>query len=102
MHAHLRIDTAPNGVRTITLDRPDRLNAVNPALAASLPAAIDEAAHDDAVRVVVLTGAGRGFCAGLGLREPAMLGDRSLADRLDPPYKSGASGTATRTEPGPP
>jgi 2-(1,2-epoxy-1,2-dihydrophenyl)acetyl-CoA isomerase len=84
MHAHLLVDTTPNGVRTITLDRPDRLNAVNPALAASLPAALDEAARDDAVRAVVLTGAGRGFCAGLDLRDPAMLGDRSLADRLDP------------------
>jgi len=84
MPSHLVVETTPAGVRTIMLDRPDRLNAVNPALAAALPAALDAAAADDAVRVVVVTGAGRGFCAGLDLREPAMLGDRSLAERLDP------------------
>jgi len=79
----LRVATTDDGVRTITLDRPERLNAVNPALAAELPRALDEAARDDAVRVVVLTGAGRGFCAGLDLAEPAMLGDGSRAERLD-------------------
>jgi 2-(1,2-epoxy-1,2-dihydrophenyl)acetyl-CoA isomerase len=84
LHPHLLVETTPNGVRTITLDRPERLNAVNPALAAALPAAIDEAAADDEVRVVVLTGAGRAFCAGLDLVEPAMLGERSVVERLDP------------------
>lgn len=79
----LLVDTTPEGVRTITLDRPERLNAVNPALAAELPAALDDAARDDAARVVVLTGAGRGFCAGLDLADPAMLGDGSRAERLD-------------------
>jgi 2-(1,2-epoxy-1,2-dihydrophenyl)acetyl-CoA isomerase len=71
------------GVRTITLDRPEKLNAVNPKLAAELPLVLREAAHDDAVRVVVITGAGRGFCAGLDLGEPAMPG-ASRAERLDP------------------
>ena len=84
MPSPLLVDTTPNGVRTITLDRPERLNAVNAALATALPAALDEAAADDAVRVVVLTGAGRAFCAGLDLVEPAMLGERSTAERLDP------------------
>ena len=60
---HLQIDTSPAGVRTITLDRPERLNAVNPALATTFPQAMREAAHEDAVRVVVITGAGRAFCA---------------------------------------
>ncbi len=84
MYDHLLIDTTSAGVRTIALNRPERLNAVNPRLAAELPAALDEAARDDAARVVVVTGAGRGFCAGLDLADPAMLGDRSLAERLDP------------------
>jgi 2-(1,2-epoxy-1,2-dihydrophenyl)acetyl-CoA isomerase len=82
LHA-LLVTTTDDGVRAVTLNRPERLNAVNPALAAELPAALDEAARDDAVRAVVLTGAGRGFCAGLDLAEPAMLGDGSRAERLD-------------------
>lgn len=80
----LRIETSSGGVRTITLDRPDRLNAVDPALAAALPVAIDAAASDDAVRVVVITGAGRGFCSGLDLSEPPRLPDRTRVERLDP------------------
>jgi 2-(1,2-epoxy-1,2-dihydrophenyl)acetyl-CoA isomerase len=73
----LLVTTTDDGVRAVTLNRPERLNAVNPALAAELPAALDEAARDDAVRAVVLTG------AGLDLAEPAMLGDGSRAERLD-------------------
>ena len=83
-YAHLQVATTPEGVRTITLDRPERLNAVNPALADALPRAVDDAAADDAVRVVVITGAGRGFCAGLDLAEPAALDAGSRAGRLEP------------------
>ena len=82
-HAHLRLDTTTDGVRTITLDRPDKLNAVNGALASSLPAALEEAGADDAIRVVVITGAGRGFCAGLDLSEPPVLPSSSRSERLD-------------------
>jgi 2-(1,2-epoxy-1,2-dihydrophenyl)acetyl-CoA isomerase len=83
-YAHLLIDTTANGVRTITLDRPDKLNAVNGALAASLSSALADAAADDAARVVVITGAGRGFCAGLDLSEPPALPSSTRAERLDP------------------
>ncbi len=84
--AHLLIDTTPRGVRTITLNRPDRLNAVNPLLSEELPQAIAAATADDAVRVVVITGSGRGFCAGLDLSEPVPLDAGSRARRLDPYY----------------
>jgi 2-(1,2-epoxy-1,2-dihydrophenyl)acetyl-CoA isomerase len=83
VYAHLLVTTTPAGVRTITLNRPERLNAVNPVLAREFPAALQEAAADDTVRVVVITGAGRGFCAGLDLADPALPGD-DRTGRLDP------------------
>lgn len=83
-YKHLIVDTSPAGVRTITLDRPDRLNAVNDALAFSVGDALADAASADAVRVVVITGAGRAFCAGLDLTEPPELPHATRADRLDP------------------
>ena len=51
-------------VATLTLDRPQRLNAIVPALVADLEAALDRAETDAAVRVLRLRGAGRAFCAG--------------------------------------
>jgi enoyl-CoA hydratase/carnithine racemase len=54
-------------VLTITLDRPDRLNAWTPTMGRELIAALDQADANDDVRVIVVTGAGRGFCAGADL-----------------------------------
>jgi enoyl-CoA hydratase/carnithine racemase len=59
------------GVMQITLNRPERLNAMNYDLVAGLYDALDAAAADPDCRVIVLTGAGRGFCAGLDLTEGA-------------------------------
>jgi enoyl-CoA hydratase/carnithine racemase len=53
-----------DGIATITLNRPDRLNAWTTTLARRYYALLDEAAASDDVRVIILTGAGRGFCAG--------------------------------------
>jgi 2-(1,2-epoxy-1,2-dihydrophenyl)acetyl-CoA isomerase len=61
--------TRGDGVTAITLDRPDVLNSLNGVMALELQAALAEAATDDATRAVVLTGAGRGFCAGQDLAE---------------------------------
>jgi enoyl-CoA hydratase len=55
------------GVTRITLNRPDKLNAMTSELVQRLHDALDEVSVDPACRVVVLTGAGRGFCAGLDL-----------------------------------
>ena len=54
-------------VLTITLNRPERLNAWTPTMAEELIAAFDRSDADDEVRVVIVTGAGRGFCAGADL-----------------------------------
>src|SRR4051812_8390179 len=54
-------------VLTITLDRPDRLNAFTATMGRELIAAFDAADADDDVRAVIVTGAGRGFCAGADL-----------------------------------
>ncbi|WP_027460103.1 enoyl-CoA hydratase-related protein [Deinococcus murrayi] len=59
------------GVRTLTLNRPDKLNAANDALLLTLTAELQAAGQDPAVRVVVVTGAGRGFCAGQDLGDVA-------------------------------
>jgi enoyl-CoA hydratase/carnithine racemase len=56
-----------DGVMTVTLNRPEKLNAFTPDMRDGLIAAFDRADADDAVRVVIVTGAGRGFCAGADL-----------------------------------
>jgi enoyl-CoA hydratase/carnithine racemase len=56
-----------DGVATVTLDRPERLNAYTPQMHHELVDAIDRADADDDVRAVIFTGRGRGFCAGADL-----------------------------------
>src|SRR5207237_1797576 len=75
------------GYRQITLNRPERLNALTVEMAAALNAALDEAAADEDCRALLLTGAGRGFCAGQDLTaivdaKPADLGH--LLDHYHP------------------
>ncbi|MDH3682503.1 MAG: enoyl-CoA hydratase/isomerase family protein [Acidimicrobiia bacterium] len=53
-----------DGVATLTLNRPEKLNALTPAMFAELRAHVDDLAGDEAIGCVVLTGAGRSFCAG--------------------------------------
>jgi len=65
------VDDIGDGITTVELNRPDRLNAMNYDLVQGLHDVFDELAADHACRVIVLTGAGRGFCAGLDLSEGA-------------------------------
>src|SRR5574341_1056151 len=58
-------------VATITLNRPDRLNAISGPMLMSFSQSMRDADADNAVRVIIITGAGRGFCAGLDLKDLA-------------------------------
>jgi 2-(1,2-epoxy-1,2-dihydrophenyl)acetyl-CoA isomerase len=57
------------GLQTITLNRPDKLNAFNPEMHKALRAALDQALDERSIRALLLTGAGRGFCSGQDLSE---------------------------------
>jgi enoyl-CoA hydratase len=86
--ATVTLERAGDAVSVLRLDRPDRLNAISFDLVADLHDALDEVARDESCKVVVLTGAGRGFCAGLDLRDfgkPPEAGEH-------PHYPAGATG----------
>jgi len=72
-----------DGVATITLNRPDRLNALTTGMTKELLAALKTCARDNAIRCVVVTGAGRGFSAGQDLAEFGQVsGKISVGDHL--------------------
>ena len=75
----LRYDVADH-ILTLTLDRPDQLNAFTVEMAGELIDAFNRASDDDAVRAIVITGAGKGFCAGADLKKHST-GERSEAER---------------------
>jgi enoyl-CoA hydratase/carnithine racemase len=70
------------GVRTITLNRPERLNAMNRQLIDDVAASFDDANHDPATKVMIFTGAGRAFCAGDDRREHVHPSDEAEARDL--------------------
>lgn len=76
------IDTE-GSIRLLTLNRPEKLNAINDALSHALKSAIKEAASDDNVSVILLTGAGRAFSAGADLKEAASNGRRPQREALN-------------------
>src|SRR5258708_8446008 len=73
-----------DGILTITLDRPDKLNAFTGKMLSELLDAMDRADRDDDVRAVVFTGAGRGFCAGADLSGGANTFDAENRWPVDP------------------
>ncbi len=85
--SHVSYDTVlseldDRGIRTITLNRPERLNAMNRQLIDDLATALDDANADDATAVIVLTGAGRAFCAGDDRRDHVHPADEAEAREL--------------------
>ena len=82
----LALDVDADGVATLTLNRPDSLNAFDLTMAGELRRFFETDAHDDAIRAVVVTGAGRAFCAGMDLSaEGNVFG---LDETLDPTPES--------------
>lgn len=79
--SYVRTEDVEPGIRVLTLDKPDRLNAIDFDGVRELHAALDAIATDRTCRVVILTGAGRGFCAGLDLKAFGGFGD-SKSDRV--------------------
>jgi enoyl-CoA hydratase len=68
--SHLELTRPRPDVAVITLNRPDKLNALNFQLVEELHQTLEDIGSDDGCRVVALTGAGRGFCSGLDLTDP--------------------------------
>src|SRR5436305_3557409 len=58
------LESTENGITTLTLNRPERLNALSPAMTAGLKDALERLATDHSVGAIVIAGAGRGWCAG--------------------------------------
>jgi len=73
----VRLESAEPGIALVTLNRPERLNAIDDAFIERLHEVLDVLEHDDALRAVVLTGAGRGFCAGADLKSTHDLAART-------------------------
>ena len=70
-------------IARITLNRPEKKNALNDGLVAGLKHALDQANDEAAVRVVVITGAGSDFCSGADLASLQRISGASVADNLD-------------------
>ena len=71
-----------DGIATITLNRPDKLNAWTATMEREVRAAIEAAEGDSAVRVIILTGAGRGFCAGADISLLGMVASQGVDARV--------------------
>lgn len=89
-----------SGVATVTLNRPDRLNAWTPHMSQELRTCFRALADDHSVRVIILTGAGRGFCAGADIEalqaiEPGSRGSSGKPEPFDPDAAKGFQGAHT-------
>src|SRR5207247_9793459 len=79
----LRVDRPADGVARLTLDRPEKRNALSLDLRVELAEALDAQAADEDVRCIVLTGAGTAFCAGMDVTQFG--GDTAHKERIVPP-----------------
>src|SRR5437763_12501299 len=78
------LESTENGITTLTLNRPERLNALSPAMTAGLSEALERLSTDSAVGAIVIAGAGRGWCAGGDVKTMESRGaDQSFEDRAE-------------------
>lgn len=100
MSQEVLLEHLDDGVLTLTLNRPDRLNALNPPLLRELREGMERATHNHEARVVVITGAGRAFCAGGDIAgKPEKKAGADEADAtVKPVRKRAPDSVATRIE----
>lgn len=79
----LRIETTANGITTITLNRPDKRNAMNQALIKALLQAVHQTAEDAATRILMIHGAGDHFCAGADISWMQKIATASYEENVD-------------------
>ncbi len=72
------IYTSENGIATMTLNRPDKMNAFSPGMRDSMYRVVENASQDKTVRVLIITGAGRAFCSGADVRSLAESSDHPI------------------------
>lgn len=98
-YQHIRYDVA-DGILTITLNRPDHLNAFTALMAQELISAFDRSDADDEIKCVIVTGAGRAFCAGADLGRGAGTWSQHeqhmKKEEEGSPYKGDGGGRVTR------
>ena len=93
--------TVEEGVATLTLNRPDKRNALNAALVQALKQRLNESAQDSAVRVVVIRGSGKDFCSGADLVELERVSGMSPDENLEDAKSMGALFSEMRHHPRP-
>src|SRR3954463_13204743 len=78
------LETRENGVTTLTLNRPERLNALSPAMTTGIKEALERLATDREYGAIVIAGAGRGWCAGGDVKTMEARGrDQTVEDRVE-------------------
>src|SRR5438093_6491596 len=78
------LESTENGITTLTLNRPERLNALSPAMTAGLKEALERLSTDREVGAIVIAGAGRGWCAGGDVKTMDARGEgQSFEDRAE-------------------
>src|SRR5260221_13221453 len=76
------LESTENGITTLTLNRPDRLNALSPEMVLGLREALERLATDHELGAIVVTGAGRGWCAGGDVKAMEGSGEQTVEDRI--------------------